>query len=526
MSGTLKAGGALAVIWAVMAFVSLWPGGLAVTLHEGDTLHFIDITERMARGQLPHVDFETPIGGGAFWPIAALVQAGLSMGAAYLVAQVILGALFGALAVAVAATRVDWGWTLAFGLLVLSLTMSFVHGEASLGISISMHYNRWAWALSFIVLLMAILPSESNSKAFDGIVLGAAMAALLLIKVTYFAVLAPLVIIALLLTAQRMVLGIGLVFGLFLTVVLTAFVGVDYWLAYLGDLLAVVGSDVRPQPGLNLSQIFSAPAYVAYTAVAFAMVVVLRRSGFLAEGLFVLLLIGAGAYITYQNFGNDPVWFALLALLLGVWASEASARGPRPALTLGAVALAAGIAPSIINMAGSPVRHLTIDREEYIPALVGTDVHQDFLMNRKRANLLRAEGPLERGSRGFDAPEAPEVVMFQGEELTDCMADVSVATYGSLAADLAEQGLAQGSAIYMMDILNPIWLLGDHEPLLGGTPWYYDGLPGFENAQFVLLPLCPVNPMSQRLMVEAMAELSDVSLTEVARRPLYILYAR
>ncbi|MEM9350932.1 MAG: hypothetical protein AAGA47_11785, partial [Pseudomonadota bacterium] len=255
MSGTLKASGALAVIWAILALVSLWPGGLAVTIHEGDTLHFIDITERMARGQVPHLDFSTPIGGGAFWPVAALVQAGMSMGAAYLTAQAILGALFGVLAFVVAATRVNWGWSLAFGFLVVAITMSLVHGEASLGISISMHYNRWAWALSFIALLMAILPTESNSKAFDGVVLGAVMAALLLIKVTYFAVLAPLVVIALLLTAQRMVLSIGLAFGLFLVVLLTAFVGPGYWLAYLGDLLAVVGSDVRPQPGLNLSQI-------------------------------------------------------------------------------------------------------------------------------------------------------------------------------------------------------------------------------------------------------------------------------
>ncbi|MEM9349122.1 MAG: hypothetical protein AAGA47_02595, partial [Pseudomonadota bacterium] len=317
-----------------------------------------------------------------------------------------------------------------------------------------------------------------------------------------------------------------LAFGLFLVVLLTAFVGPGYWLAYLGDLLAVVGSDVRPQPGLNLSQIFSAPAYVAYTAVAFVMVVVLRRSGFLAEGLFVLLLIGAGAYITYQNFGNDPIWFALLALLLGIWASEAPDRSVRPMLGLGAVAMAAAIAPSIVNMAGSPIRHLSVDREEFIPALIGTELHQDFLMVRKRANLLRKEVPMGNGARQFDGPEPEETLVFQGEEVTYCMAGFSVAAYASMVEDLAEQGLAQGGAIYFMDILNPIWLFGDHEPLRGGTPWYYDGLPGIENADFILFPNCPVKPMAQNIMIEAFDEIPDDTLIEVARRPLYTLYRR
>lgn len=529
MSNTLKASGLVAAVWAILALVTLWPGGLAVTLHEGDTLHFIDITERMARGQIPHLDFETPIGGGAFWPVALLVSAGLSMGTAYLLAQIVLGAVLGAAALIVCLRRTGWIASSAFALLVMALTMSLIHGGDSLGTSISMHYNRWAWALSFIALAMSILPTDQRGRAVDGVILGLVMAAVLIIKVTYFAVVAPLVILALLLSAQSAVLLIGLATGIAAVAVLTGVVGPSYWLAYLDNLLSVVGSDVRPQPGLDLKHVFSAPAYVAFTAVAFAMVVVLRRSGFLSEGLFVLLFIGAGGYITYQNFGNDPVWFALLAFLLAVWASEAPDRGPRPALVLGAVAMGAAIAPSIINMAGSPVRHLAVDRDRFIPALVETDRHQDFLMHKQRANRLRTDVPLERGSRNFgleEADETDEPTLFMGEELRDCTADVSVANFGSMAADLAEQGLAQGASIYMMDLLNPLWLFSDHLPLEGGTPWHYDGLPGFENAQYVLLPLCPINPMSQKIMVDALAERPEIDLTEVARRPLYILYER
>jgi len=514
-----------AAYWAVLAVALLWPGGLSITKHTGDALHMVAIVERLAQGQLPHLDFMSPIGILAFWPIAVLVKFGLSVGQAFVLAQVLVGAGLAAIAFFVIARRLEGLWPAGFAALVLILSMALVHGEAEIAVSVSMHYNRWAWALAFIVLAMAALP-VSGGAALDGVIMGALMVALVLVKVTYVAVLAPLVILGLLITDQRMTLAIALPVGLLILAVLTAVLGVGFLAAYIGDLLAVARSDVRAQPGLDFSQILTAPAYLAWTIIAFVMVVVLRRGGFDGEGILVLALIGAGGYITYQNFGNDPQWLALLAFLLAVWAAEAPRSGARPALLLGAAALSAMIAPSFINMAISPFRHLAIDRAAYMPALTGAEWHQDLYVSRVKANRLRADTPLSEGVRTFNAPEPgtlPEPAVFRGETLPDCRTEPVPGYFASITADLEERGLAQGASIFAMDILNPYWLYGDHRPLARGTPWYYSGLPGFEDAEYVLLPACPVISKVRNLIAE---ELKDVPLEEVAVTPLYTLYAR
>ncbi|MEM6897340.1 MAG: hypothetical protein AAF576_08145 [Pseudomonadota bacterium] len=522
MSRTWLAVGITAALWAVFAGALLLPGDLAVTKHTGDAIHMVAIVERMAQGQLPHLDFMTPIGILAFWPIAVLVRLGLSVGAAFMAAQVILGALFSGVALAVALRRVEWMFALAFAVLVLVMTMALVHGEAEIAVSVSMHYNRWAWALGFIAVFMALLPAHGGAF-WEGPILGTTMAALLLIKVTYFAAFAPIVIIGLLATRQYMHLAIALATGALIAVVLTAFWGLPYWMAYLGDLLSVAGSEVRAQPGLDFTQVLSAPGYLAATAILLVLVVILRRGGFEDEGLAVLLLLGAGAYITYQNFGNDPQHLALLALLMAIWAYEAPVTGPRLSLTVGAVALGALISSSLINLAVSPFRHVAIDRADYIPALVEVDHHQDLLVSRIKANRLRSDEPMTVGYLQFDADPPDPPASFQGEELPDCRGVPAPAFFASIAQDLATRGLAQGGSLFVMDILNPYWLYGDHLPLAGGTPWHYEGLPGFEAADYVLLPSCPINPQSRDIIATALA---DVTLTEVVRTPVYTLYAR
>ncbi|MEL7298872.1 MAG: hypothetical protein AAFM92_00680 [Pseudomonadota bacterium] len=531
MSGTLKALGAVSVLWLVWALALLWPGGLAVSQHEGDTMHLIDIVERMARGQLPHLDFMTPIGAGAFWPISVLVGAGLSMGQAFIVAQVVLGALLALAATWVAVARMAWPWALAFGALSIVTVMALMHGTDDVAVSVSMHYNRWAWGVTFLVLTIVAIPSEGRPAALEGVILGAGMAALLMIKVTYFAAIAPIVIIMAILTGQRMVLAIGLATGLAVAAGLTAVLGVEYWLAYLGDLLAVAGSEVRPQPGLPLTQLIVGAGYVAGTVVAFFMLMTLRRAGFESEGLFTLMFFVAGTYITYQNFGNDPIWLAFLALLLGVWAGQLQEERPERIVTLGAVALAAMIASSVVNLGMSPFRHAFIDRDRYVPALMGSDLHQDLVFLGQRANILNAETALGRGAApvltaedtGEEGAEIAETVDFKGRTWERCAASGSAAYFASIAQDLAAQDLAQGAPIFMMDILNPLWLFGAHPPLEGGAPWHYDGLPGFGSAEFVLLPTCPVRSES---FAQIAGSLEEAELTQVADRPLYVLYAR
>ena len=66
MSRTVIAWIALVALWGAMAVALVLPGALSITKHSGDALHMIAIMERLAQGQLPHLDFQTPIGILAF----------------------------------------------------------------------------------------------------------------------------------------------------------------------------------------------------------------------------------------------------------------------------------------------------------------------------------------------------------------------------------------------------------------------------------------------------------------------------
>ena len=75
------------------AAVTLAKGGFYIGKHEGDTLHLLQIVLREARGQWPHLDFQTPIGVLATAPVALFVRLGAGVGHAILYAQILLAAI-------------------------------------------------------------------------------------------------------------------------------------------------------------------------------------------------------------------------------------------------------------------------------------------------------------------------------------------------------------------------------------------------------------------------------------------------
>ena len=513
----------IVLLGAFLAYAAalLVPQGLNITMHTGDAVHMTGIVERMARGELPHIDFMTPIGALAFAPIATFVRWGMSAGEAFLAAQLLVAALVLAMGLYVARRRLP-GWAvLSFCLILLVMCAALIHGEARQGVSVSMHYNRWAWALAFVALVASAFEPRRVTAA-DGLITGLILAILAMIKVTYFVTIAPLVLIFAILTGQgRMIVG-GLGTGLLFAALVTVVHGLAYWDAYLGDLLTVAGSDLRAQPGDDLKEIFNSPPYVGATVVVIAMAYALRRMGADAQAAMTILLLPAGAYITYQNFGNDPQWLMLFALFLGVWAARRSDETQRTTLIIGAVACAAFATPSYVNMAVSPFRHMMIPAAQYTPVLEGGKIHQDIRMSKVKANRINANEPLA-GITPVAGHTPSDPFEFNGEVLRDCRTDPQAAYYASIINDLAERDLAQGGRIFVADVFGPLWLYGDFAPLRGGAPWYYGGLSGLADANFVLVPSCPVLSVVRNLILK---DMQDMDMRQVAKADLYTLYAR
>ena len=520
LSDTLRGWSILGILWATWCFLTLSPGALILDTHGGDALHTLDILERMAMGQVPHRDFITPIGQLAFTPIAALIRAGLPAGQAFLLAQAGLGALLATAAYLNALRRLPWPAATGFAAVILILTMALVHGGSHSILSISMYYNRWCWALAFIAILTAVLPPTRPSH-WDSVILGAALTAIALIKLTYLAACVPLVILGLSLSGQTRALPAALATALTIAAAWTVAHGWQVWGAYLHDVWLVAQSDLRVQPGAGFWELLTAPSGLATTVMGVAAIVLLIRAGQRDHAMLLAALLAAGSYITYQNYANDPLHLGLAATVLAAWTARASTRHQMGLLLL-AAGLAASIAPSYVNLASSPVRAARLDPAAHRPLLTGPR-HSDILVSGAAASDGHQLHIVTDGHRGFPGTAPDRATEFQGQTLPNCTSPANGAHFAAMAADLADRGLAQGEAIFVADVLNPLWLYGDHPPLAHAMPWYYGGLHGLTHASFVLLPLCPNSPGTWHSLL---TELEDTTLTEIARSPLYILYQR
>lgn len=533
---SLRLAAFLVAFWAILAGVTLAKGGFYLAKHEGDTLHLLQMVFRMADGEWPHLDFMTPIGILAFAPIVAFVKLGTGIGTAIVMAQVLVALILLPALYRAASSRFD-GWLgYLFGAAVLVLALALVHGEAQRSVSISMHYNRWAWAASYLAIVLAVLPSRTTRRdGLDGTIIGLCAAFLLLCKVTYFAAFAIPVLAALLLRRAWRSLTFALLAMSVIALVLTVLAGPAFWSAYLGDLLTVARSEVRPQPGAGLRTVVGAPAWLGGSLLLFLGVVLLRQAGEEVLGVVLLLLAPAFIYVTYQNFGNDPQWLMLLAILLLAARPADGLRNPlgwdmARALQLAAVAAIALGTPSFLNLAYSPFRHLGLKADEYTPMLAAMPDHRDLFTREVRANRVDGLIALDVEGSGLEdraarAEREKTRTEWRGETLRDCELQMGlIAWFETIAADLDDLGLTAGKPVFVADLFSSLWLFGDVIRLKDGAPWYYGGLPGFAHAEFMLVPDCPAALAVRKEILKAVDN-TGVGVTEIARRPLYTLYA-
>ena len=142
--------GILAVFVAIYGGLSVLAGGLYLDSHEGDTYHFIDIVGRSVAGDIPHLDFMTPLGFLSFWPVVAFVKSGFSIGVSTVYAQITVALILFPLVIYAGATRMSRGVAILFGVLTLGLVLALSFGGEGSGVAIAMHYNRWALSLIHI----------------------------------------------------------------------------------------------------------------------------------------------------------------------------------------------------------------------------------------------------------------------------------------------------------------------------------------------------------------------------------------
>ena len=525
--------GGVFLVGVVLAIVPFLRGALVIGKHEGDTLHLADIVLRMADfGQIPHLDFMTPIGIGAVWPIAVFAQLGLGFGHAFFAAQALVAALLFLPAIRVASSRMPGALAWVLALYVVVLCLALVHGEANAASSVSMHYNRWAWAMAYVAVPLAMFePLGRRRPVLDGAIIGLMLAGMAVVKVTYFAAFVPVIVIALVARRDFRALGVAFVTGLAVAGVLTLLLGVNFWLAYLHDLATVAASERRSAPGENLGGVMALPAYLAGTLTLLATVILLRQAGRMTEGMVLLFLVPSFVYVTYQNYGNDPQWLIMLGLIALKLRPEGGATngfGWRlgTALTITGVMALTLAAASVTNLMWSPFRMAFSKLEAPAPLLSMRPGDGDLLA--EEARLYRVSMTIS-GNRP-DMPYADyteradleDPATLNGEVLADCEISTGMnAWFETAARDLQGAGYG-GASILVADLFSALWLYGDFRPVRGAAPWYYGGVPGLGAADHVLVPLCSTGLEARNDMLEALGA-SGFTLIEERRTESYIL---
>lgn len=513
---------------------SVLKGGLYIGKHELDTLHLLEIVTRMANGEWPHLDFVTPIGALATYPISIFIQGGMGAGMAIIWSQALVVLVALPMAWWAASSRLSRLPAYLFAIFVVVLITALVHGESEKSISISMHYNRWAWAFAFIAIILALVEPHRQRPYVDGIMIGTSMFILIMIKVTYFGAFAIPVVLAMVTRGANRALLTALTTGIALAIIPTLFRGLAFWLAYAHDLAYVAGSDVRSYPSDTFGQVVVAPLYMGGSLLVFASVVLVRQAH-PRVGMILLLLAPGFFYVTYQNFANDPQWLYLLTVILFAYIPEAETRNAwgwdlRGAIrTLGFMALAFG-APSALNLAYSPFRHLSVDKSLYVAFFREPTQYDDLFTPRVRAYRMDMRAPVDVAGTPAepyqDIEEKLKASVFLGETLPVCSLELgTIAWFQAMADDLTSAGFSgPGKSVLMADLVSSIWLFGDFEPVKGGAPWYYGALPGLENADYLLVPFCPATHDIRGEILKGVEE-SGVGLTEIRRNKLYVLYA-
>lgn len=302
---------------AAICSIRAWFGSMPILRHAVDDMVALDGAWRVLSGQRPHVDYYSALG-----PVSSFIYAfglalahngvnGLNYGAA------VFGFLLGLWAFAIARRRVAAPWA---ALIAISYALLIVApaalGEPYYWTGESMYYNRYGYALTGIILMEAWLAPEEGSHALaEGVSTGLACGLLLFLKVSYFLVAAPLILVLLVVRRQSRARIAGIAFGF------CAVTGVI--MAWLGFHVGAVIQDLRTAAGARSERMALTRAgdylltvrrtllsNVAVIAMAiFAGLAAMEKRGgwrsavraWFAPILGVALVVGAGMAIIVSN---------------------------------------------------------------------------------------------------------------------------------------------------------------------------------------------------------------------------------
>ena len=122
--------------------------------------------------------------------------------------------------------------------------------------------------------------------------------------------------------------------------------------------------------------------------------------------------------------------------------------------------------------------------------------------------------------RPLDGRKDPSIL--NGEELPYCEQQSGLRAYfETVTKDMVAAGYG-GKKMLAVDLFSSFFLYGGVTPVPHAAPWNYGGLAGVDDADYLVVPMCPTS-VSIRASVLNALKAANYTLTVKERRPLYIV---
>ena len=222
------------------------PGVTYAAVAPNDFLLFADLSHRFAHGQVPHVDFHSPMGWLAMWLLRAgfLMQGGFA--GAPEAADLLMLAMLLPLACAVLAGRAPTGAAVALLCAIFGMTAApWWLGSTGWSADPGLHYNHWGWSLLTVLLLVGLPGGGRRRWLAEGAAVGALLSLLFFVKASQWAAgMGYVLLFGVALGGFRKAAALGL--ALFAAGVLVVQAAGGWVDDYLRDLLAALGTSRGP----------------------------------------------------------------------------------------------------------------------------------------------------------------------------------------------------------------------------------------------------------------------------------------
>ena len=496
----------LVLIVLAAAGLLVWMGATVVLGFPWDVPILLDGGWRILQGQVPHVDFYTPLG-----PVTPLIVAfGMWLGgpvvSGFAYADAVLLIIISLWAWAIGRPRLSAVLSLLFALyagFMAAGTAGYGYGLKQL--SYAALYNRYGVALTAVLFIECFGRSRQNSPArlcWEGASTGIALGLLFFLKVNFFGIAVLAVMAGAILMTQSRYRWLGLCAGVGAVSLLM--------LAYLRFDIAAMLHDLRLAARVRSGGlVHEIPGLMQDPAVfnsAFLMAILwcvnpltdnaYRRwlSAKTAQGLLVLFLIGMQAFLSLTNSQPRlPTLFPVAALLI---LSNSSGRS-LATLLLGLYFVLSTLVPDIESLAYSAFLHVTQARELTADQKFDSTSLADMLV-----------------------PTEPEYVQMVND-----------------GCEMLRRHSQPSERILALDFSNPFSFALRRSPPKGDALWwdaaitfnknvYPDPEKSFRDAALVMVPKKPFAKKTALQLMEVYGDYVRTRYTAVTESPFWILYRR